>query len=67
MASCESKIEIIVCETLCFIRQHCHYDRLQISELKEVICSLYNEDELLGAKDLLSKVIGQVPRAVCSA
>ena len=47
-----------MCETLCFIRQH--YDKLQISELKAIICSFYNEDELFGAKDILLKVIGQV-------
>jgi len=49
-----------VCETLCFIRQH--YERLQINDLKAVICSFYNEDELFGAKDVLLKVIGQVLR-----
>ena len=47
--------EVEVCEVLCFIRNN--FERLTVSQLKPIIVSFYEDEELLEAKELLLKAV----------
>lgn len=47
--------EVFVCEVLCFIRNN--FDKLTPSQLKPVLVSFYEDEELDNAKELLLKAV----------
>ena len=47
--------EVFVCEVLCFIRNN--FDKLTPSQLKPVLVSFYEDEELNNAKELLLKAV----------
>ena len=45
----------MISEVLCFIRNN--FDNITVSELKSVLVTFYNDDELCNAKEVLLKTV----------
>jgi hypothetical protein len=52
--------DVVVCELLCFLRKN--FDKLTVSQIKPVVVTFYQDDELVKAKDILLKATARVAK-----